>query len=109
MKVEYVDAETLVSGSGDGTMRVWSVATGAQKEERDGWSFAFSKDSSSEHKVGKYSITFKKDLLLISEGQSVVAFFRAPDVISTIGTAGERIGVGCMNGEVLQLRADWLV
>ncbi len=48
-------------------MRVWSVATGAQKEELDGGSFAFSKDSSSGHKVGKYSITFKDDLLLISE------------------------------------------
>jgi hypothetical protein len=55
-----------------------------------------------EHKVGKYSITFKDDLLLISEDQSVVAFFRAPHVISTIGTAGERIGVGCKIGEVLQ-------
>ncbi len=104
-----MDAETLVSGSEDGTMRVWSVATGAQKEELDGGSFAFSKDSSSGHKVDKYSISFKKDLLLISEGQSVVAFFRAPHVISAIGTAGERIGVGCKNGEVLQLRAHWLV
>ena len=108
-KLEYVDEETLVSGSTDGTMRVWSVATGAQKEELDGGSFTFSEDSSSEHKGGKYSITFKNDLLLISEGQSVVAFFRAPHVISTIGTAGERIGVGCKNGEVLQLRAHWLV
>ena len=101
--------ETLVAGSEDGTRSVWSVATGAQKEELEGGSFAFSKDSSSGDKVGKYSITFKDDLLLISEGQSVVAFFRAPHVISTIGTAGERIGVGCKNGEVLQLRADWLV
>ena len=99
----------MVSGSEDGTMRVWSAATGAQKEELDGGSFAFSKDSSSEQKVGKYSITFKDDLVLISEGQSVVAIFRAPHVISTIGTAGERIGVVCNNGEVLQLRADWLV
>ena len=104
-----MDAETLLSGSEDGTMRVWSVDTGEQKEELDGVSFAFSKDSSSEQKVGKYSITFKEDLLLISEGQSVVAFFRAPHVISTIGTAGERIGVGCKNGDVLQLRSPWLV
>ena len=99
----------MVCGSEDGTMRVWSAATGAQLEELDGGSFAFSKDSSLEHKVDKYSITFKENLLLISEGQSVVAFFRAPHVISAIGTAGERIGVGCKNGEVLQLRAHWLV
>ena len=108
------DGKQVASGSRDesskdGTIRVWSVDTGAQKEELDGGSCAFSKDSSVEHKVGKYSITFKDDLLLISEDQSVVAFFRAPHVISTIGTAGERIGVGCNNGEVLQLRAHWLV
>ena len=108
-KLEYADAETLVSCSEDGTMRVWSVATGAQKEELDEGSFAFSKDSSSEQKVGKYSITFKNDLLRISEGQSVVAFFRAPHTISAIRSAGERIVVGCNNGEVLQLRAQWLV
>jgi hypothetical protein len=59
--------------------------------------------------VGKYSITFKKDLFFISEGESVVVFFRDPHVISTIETTDERIGVGCKNGEVLQLRADWLV
>jgi hypothetical protein len=59
--------------------------------------------------LGKYSITFKKNLLLISEGQSVVAFFRAPHDISCVGNAGESIGVGSENGEVLQLRTHWLV
>ena len=49
------------------------------------------------------------DELLISEGHSVVAFFRAPHAISAITSAGERIGVGCKNGEVLQLRAQWLL
>ena len=99
----------MVSGSEDGTMRVWSVDTGAPNGELDGRSFAFSKDSCSEQKVDKYSIAFNKYLLLISEDQSVVAFFRAPHVISVIGRDGERIGVGCNNGEVLQLRAHWLV
>jgi WD40 repeat protein len=45
-KLEYVDAATLVCGSEDSTMRVWSVDTGAQKEDLDGGSFAFSQDSS---------------------------------------------------------------
>jgi hypothetical protein len=104
-----VDAETLVSGSEDGRVGVLGVDTGAQTEELHRGSLAFSKDSSLEHKVGKHSITSKNDLLIISEGQSVVAFFHAPHVISTIGTSCERIGVGCNNGEVLQLRAHWLV
>ena len=99
----------MLSSSEDGTMRVWSVATGAQKEELDGGSFDFSKDSSSEQKMGKYSIAFKEALLLISEDQSVVAFFRAPYAISAIGIAGELICVSCNNGEVLQLKAHWLV
>jgi hypothetical protein len=51
------------------------------------------------------NITFKDNLLLIYEGQSVEAFFRAPQAISAIASAGERIGLGCKNGEVL---ADWL-
>ena len=79
------------------------------EEELDGGSFAFSKDSSSEQKVGKYSITFKDDLLLISEGQSVVVFFRAPRVISVIAITDQGIVVDCNNGEVLQLRSHWLV
>jgi len=108
-KLEYVDEETLVSDSEDDTMRVWSVVTGTQKEDLDGEGFVFSKDSSLEQKVGKYRITFKDDLLFIAEGRSVVFFFRAPHAISTIGTAGERIGVGCNNGDVLQLRTPWLV
>jgi hypothetical protein len=57
--------------------------------------------------VSKYGISFKKDVLLISEVQLVVAFFRAPHAISVIGRARERIPVGCKNGEVFQLRVDW--
>jgi WD40 repeat protein len=106
-KLEYVDAKTFVSQDGtvrvsqDGTVRVWNINTGAPKGEFEGGSFGFSKDSSSEQKVGQYSMTFKQNLLFISEGQSVVAFFRAPHAISCVASAGERISVGCENGEVL--------
>jgi len=99
----------LVSDSDDGTMRVCSVATGAQKEEFDGEGFAFSKDSSLEQKVGKYSVQYHL------QGRPV-AHLRRPvgcgllscptRVISAIGRAGERIGVDCKKGEMLQLRAD---
>jgi WD40 repeat protein len=81
-KLEHVDAKTFVSQ--DGTVRVWNINTGAPKGEFEGGSFGFSKDSSSEQKVGQYSITFKQNLLFISEGQSVVAFFRAPHAISCV-------------------------
>ncbi len=112
-QLEYVDAETLVSSSSDGTTRVWCVATGAQKEELEGGATAVvATPDSSDHlqrEVGKYSIAFKNDLLLISEGQSLVAFFRAPHTISTIRSAGDRICVGCKNGAVLHLRAAWIV
>jgi hypothetical protein len=47
-------------------------------------------------------------MLLMTEGLSVMAFFLAPHGISCVGSAGQRIGVGCKNGEVLLLRADWL-
>ena len=101
-----MDTTTLVSNSEDDTMRVWCVDTWAPKGELDGGSFAFCKDSSLENKVGKYIITFKHNLLLISEGQSVVVLFRVPHDISSVGSTGERIGVGFKNGEVLQ---HWLV
>ena len=102
------DGSMLASGSFDNTVKLWNAGTFECQSTLTG----FFKNSFLDMKVGKYSITFKDDLLLISEGQSVVAFFRAPHAISGIGTAGsagERIGVGCNNGAVLQLRADWLV
>ena len=68
---------------------VLSVTTGAQKDEPDGGNFAFVKDSTLEQKVSKYSITFKDDLLLISQGQSMVVCFRAPHIISAMGSAGQ--------------------
>ena len=80
-----------------------------QRESSTEGVLPFSQDSCSEQKVDKYSIAFNKNLLLISEDRLVVAFFRAPHVISAIARDGERIGVGCNNGEVLQLRAHWLV
>ncbi len=65
-------------------MRIWSVDTGAPKEELDGGSFAFSHDSTSGHKMVKYSITFKKDLLLISAGQSAVTQTDSPAALVSL-------------------------
>jgi len=112
-QVEFTDAGTVESRSKDGTKMVWNVASVGKLAEGhtefEAGKFAWSEGHSAEHKVGKYLITFKGDLLLISKGEQVQAFFRAPHAISVVQSNQELIGVGCENGEVLQLRAPWLV
>ena len=44
-----------------------------------------------------------------SKNNQAVAFFRAPGVVEALECAGDRIAVGCQNGEVLHLQAPWLV
>jgi hypothetical protein len=66
------------------------------------------KVGSNEHILGKYLITAKGELLLIYEGEHVVAFFRAPHPISSIKCSGEEIIADCRNGDIIYLRAAWL-
>jgi len=123
MQVEFSDAGTIVSTSDDGTMHFWNVATGAQKKEMPGEQFTFSKGPSDKQKAGKYVVTKEGDLLLVhltdtaiasanekaEQNKKPVAFFRAPAKIATLQCAGDKIVVGCKNGEVLRLRAAFLV
>ena len=126
-QVEFIDADTVVSSSNDGTTRAWDVATGTQKAEFEGKisadilqiSFSFTKSSGGdEQTVGAYVVTTKDNLVLVhalkqkepaTENNHAVAFFRAPGVVQTLECAGDRIAVGCQNGEVLHLQAAWLV
>jgi len=122
-QVEFSDAGTLVSASEDGTTRFWDVATGAQKEEMQGEKFTFTKSPSDQHLAGKYVVTKQGDLLLVhlidtaiasanekaEQNKKPVAFFRAPAPIQTLECAGDKIAVGCKNGEVLHLRAAFLL
>jgi len=122
-QVEFSDAGTVVSASYDGTKRFWDVSTGAQKEEMPGERFAFSKGSSDKQMAGKYVVTTQGDLLLVhltdtaissanekaEQNKKPVAFFLAPAPIRTLQCAGDKIAVGCQNGEVLHLRAAFLV
>ena len=74
-----------------------------------------------EQTVGAYVVTRKDNLVLVhrtqglkhneptAESSQAVAFFRAPGVVQTLECAGDRIAVGCQNGEVLHLQAAWLV
>merc|ERR1712166_1306908 len=114
---------TLVSASEDGTTRFWDVATGAQKEEMQGEKCIFTKSPSDQHLAGKYVVTKQGDLLLVhlidtaiasanekaEQNKKPVAFFRAPASIQTLECAGDKIAVGCENGEVLHLRAAFLL
>ena len=100
-----------------------------------GEKFTFTKGMSNAdtQTVGKYIITVKGDLVLVYKidgapmetNKTPVAFFRATGSIiheydssmcrcmsrsiSTIECAGDKIAVGCRNGEVLHLRAAFLV
>ena len=120
--VEFIDADTVVSSSSDGTTRAWDVATGTQKAEFEGDKFSFTKSSGGdEQTVGAYVVTKKDNLVLVhqthalthneptAENNHAVAFFRAPGVVQTLECAGDRIAAGCQNGEVLHLQAAWLV
>jgi len=128
-KVEFID-DTIVSNSEDGTRR-FATSCGQMGEFEEG-NLTCSKARCTQQTVCKYVVTVNDDLLLVSvraelnapteeEGdhdqdgrcqdkasEECVAFFRAPNVITTLQCVGERIAVGCENGEVLQLRALWL-
>ena len=121
-QVEFIDADTVVSSSQDGTTRAWDVATGTQKAEFEGDKYSFTKCSGGdEQTVGAYVVTKKDNLVLVhqthaskhneptAENSHAVAFFRAPGVVQTLACAGDCIAVGCQNGEVLHLQAPWLV
>ena len=95
------------------------MATGTQKTEFDTDKFSFTKNSGGdEQTVGAYVVTKKDNLVLVhalthneptAENNHAVAFFLAPGVVQTLECAGDRIAVGCQNGEVLHLQAPWLV
>ena len=120
-QVEFIDADTVVSSSNDGTTCAWDVATGTQKAEFEGDKFSFTKSRDGKQTVGAYVVTKKDNLVLVhrthalkhnkptAENNHAVAFFRAPGVVQTLECAGDRIAVGCQNGEVLHLQAAWLV
>jgi WD40 repeat protein len=123
-QVEFVDTDTVVSSSDDGTTCAWDVATGTPKADFEGDNFSFTKSRDVKQTVGPYVVTKEGDegdLVLVhlahglkqkestTENNHAVAFFRAPGVVQTLECAGDRIAVGCRNGEVLHLQAPWLV
>ena len=108
-QLAFIDADTVVSSSDDGTTRAWDVATGTYKAEFEGDKFSFTKSSGDEQTVGQYLVTREGALVLVQENEKNIAFFHAPGDVTTLECAGDRIAVGCQNGEVLHLQAPWLV
>ena len=108
-QVEFIDADTVVTSSADGTTRAWDVATGTYKAEFEGDKFTFTKSSGAKQTVGQYVVTREGALVLVQENEKTIAFFHAPGDVTTLECAGERIAVGCKNGEVLHLQAPWLL
>ena len=97
------------------------MATGTQKTEFDTDKFSFTRSSGGiEQTVGAYVVTKKDNLVLVhqthalkhneptAENNHTVAFFRTPGVVQTLECAGDRIAVGCQNGDVLHLQAPWM-
>jgi WD40 repeat protein len=103
-----MDADTIVSSSGDSTTRIWSTDTRMKKGVHESEKVNISETSSTQQTVGKHIITAKEDLLLISEDQKVVAFFRAPAHITTMQFVSDMIAVVCSNGDSVHLRAPCL-
>jgi len=124
-QVELNDAGTPLVPASDldtGTVRVWDIVTGMVKEENESPNFTFSESNSKALTVGSHSITLKGNFVLvyktdtesgemsdkIKPSSMPVAFFRAPARIHKLRCAGDKITVGCNNGEVLHLRAACL-
>ena len=103
---------------------MWNVRTGEEKTELPGSKVALSNHSRGgrEQQTGRFLCTVSGDLLLIhaiEDGGAAggadkaarvpVAFFKAPSPINVLDCSGAAIVLGCMSGEVLQLRAAVLL
>ncbi len=105
-ELEFVDANSFISRTGDADCeeQKWDLdgkllGPPSKKKPMD--------ISSMLVQVGNYIITAEGELLLISEGNNPVAFFRAESIITRLACYGTRIAAGCENGKVLHLRAEW--
>jgi len=109
------DGLQVISGSDDGTVRFWDVASGQQVRQVSGSEFAFVEvNDASKHQAGRHILTASNDMLLIYEGDaegdaaSAVACFKAPQPITSVRRNGSDICVGCSGGAVCILQAPFL-
>jgi hypothetical protein len=130
-RVEFLDSEIVVSGDDSGETRFWNIKDGTEAtasmagrtRHRSLRKFSFSKGGSTKQQVGRHVITADGDLVLVHEldgtkgakgsaavkDSAAVACFRALANITAVDCTGDQIAVGCVNGDVLHLRAALLM
>ena len=104
------DGAQVVTASEDITVRFWDVASGRQVRQLVGYYFALVEGLSGEHKRDRHVITASDDTLRIYEvgneeqhaedgaAAAPVAFFKAPQGITSVRCVGATICVGCYGG-----------
>ena len=124
-RVEFLNSEIVVSDDGSGKTRFWNIKDGteAQASVAGGGKFSFSKGASTKQQVGRHVITADGDMVLVHEvdgakdvkgsaavkESAAVACFRARGIITAVHCTGDQIAVGCVDGNVLHLRAALLM
>ena len=125
-KVEFFNSEILVSGEISGKTRFWNIKDGTEAEasaSMAGGKLSFSKGGSTKQQVGRHVITADGDLVLVHEldgakeakrsaavkDSAAVACFHARGNITAVDCAGDQIAVGCVDGDVVHLRAALLM
>ena len=114
------DGAQVVSASTDNSVRLWDVASGRQVRQFAGGRFALVEGLSGKHTTDHHIITTSGNTLRIyecSEQQqhaedsaeaAPVAYFKAPQNITSVRCHGARICVGCAKGAVCILSAPFL-
>jgi len=126
------DGAQVISGSNEGTVRVWDVASGTQVRQLTGEKFALVEGPCDEKHRYRHVLTTNDDTLLIykiakelhaedgtaaavafsPDGTRVVstpvACFKAPKEIASVRCHGAAICVGCYGGAVCILSAPFL-
>ena len=113
------DGAQVISASHD-SVRLWDVASGRQVHQLAGDRFALVEGLSGEHTTDRHVLTTHGDTLRIYEcaekqqhagdgaAAAPVAFFKAPQRVSSVQCVGATICVGCFGGAVCILSAPFL-
>ena len=114
------DGAQVVSASTHNTVRFFDVASSRQVRQLKGSDFTLVEGPSGQRKRDRHIIMAEGDTLRIYEigneeqhaedggAAAPVAYFKAPQGITTVGCFGATICVGCCGGAVCMLSAPFL-